>query len=209
MLATFLIELILAAYVFVRYRMTAFGRISAAILLLLALFQMAEYQVCGGNQIMFWSRAGFASITLLPILGLHLITLVTQRNNFLVFGYLASALLILGFLFSSQALTEAICTGNYVIFGMHQELAWVFSGYYFGLLMLGIWEIGEKLTVGKDKLLSWMLAGYLSFLIPTGVVYLLRPETMYAIPSIMCGFALIFAFILALKIVSLYHKGDS
>lgn len=206
MLATFLIEIVLAAYVFVRYRMTNFGRISVAILILLALFQLAEYKICGGDQTIFWSRLGFAAITLLPILGLHLITLVTQRNYFLIFGYLASFLLISAFLFSPQAITGAVCTGNYVIFNTHQELAWIFSGYYFGLLMLGMWEIGEKLTVGKDRLLTWMLIGYLSFLVPIGTVYLLRPETVFAIPSIMCGFALIFAFILALRIVSLYHN---
>lgn len=206
MLATFLIEIALAAYVFARYRMTNFGRISAVILLLLALFQLAEYQVCGGAETLFWSRIGFAAITLLPILGLHLITIVTQKNYFLIFGYTASFLLILTFLFSSQAIAGAVCAGNYVIFQLQQELAWVFSGYYFSILMLGIWEISEKLTVGSNKLLVWMLVAYLSFLVPTGIVYLLRPETMYAIPSIMCGFAVIFAFILALRIVHLYHK---
>lgn len=206
MLATFLIETLLAVYVFVRYRMTNFGRITTAILLLLALFQLAEYQVCGGVQTLLWSRIGFVAITLLPILGLHLITLVTQRNNFLYFGYVASFLLIAIFVFSSYAITGAVCTGNYVIFTIHQELAWIYSTYYFGFLLLGLWEVSEKLTRGKDSLLAWMLAGYLSFLLPMGIVYVLLPESIYAIPSILCGFAVIFAFILALRIASLYHK---
>ncbi len=48
MLATFIIEIILAAYVFARYRLTFLGRLAGTTLIMLGLVQAAEYQVCGG-----------------------------------------------------------------------------------------------------------------------------------------------------------------
>jgi hypothetical protein len=39
-----------------------------------------------------------------------------------------------------------------------------------------------------------------------GMVYVLMPITRNAIASIMCGFALAFAFILAIKVVPIYNR---
>src|SRR5262245_15307458 len=47
MLATFIVEIALAAFVFVRYRTSRFGKVGGLILILLAVFQFAEYRVCG------------------------------------------------------------------------------------------------------------------------------------------------------------------
>ena len=80
-----------------------------------------------------------------------------------------------------------------------------------GFLLLGIWESLEKITSlrrrssGK-KALQWLIVGYLSFMAPMGAVYLLFPETRNAVASIMCGFALVLAFILAFKVVPAYDR---
>lgn len=227
-LATFLIELGLAIYVFFRYQMTAFGRIVVFILLLLAGFQLAEFQVCNGVNPIFWSRIGFVIITFLPVLGLRMVALVTGKSHFLKFGYVLMAVYILIFAFAPKAINGAICGGNYIIFHTEQKLSWTYTAYYFGFLLLGIWEAIENIsfnnkigtsdvpnievsTFGHRKseyknLLLWIIVGYGSFMIPMGIVYSLSPATRDAIPSVMCGFALILAFILAFKIAPKYTK---
>jgi len=76
-------------------------------------------------------------------------------------------------------------------------------------LVLGIWEALEKLSELKRptqtaSVLKWFIVGYLSFMGPMGFAYLFFPETRNGIASIMCGFAIVFALILSLKIVPFY-----
>jgi hypothetical protein len=52
----------------------------------------------------------------------------------------------------------------------------------------------------KRHALLWLMAGTLSFMIPTGIVYWVVPDSAYTIPSVMCGFAIIYAFILTAKV---------
>jgi len=72
MLATFIIEIILAIYTLVRYKMTTLVRLATAIISLLALFQLAEFNVCGRSSAsaLVWSRIGYVAITLVPPLAL-------------------------------------------------------------------------------------------------------------------------------------------
>lgn len=200
MLATFLIEFGLAIYTFIRYRMTAFGRLIVVILVLLAVFQISEYQICGGANQIFWSKTGYAAITALPALGLALVSLVTGKKNFLKFGYALMFLYILIFLFAPKAISGAVCQKNYLVFYTNQQLSWTYTVYYFGFLLLAIWEAWENRTDKNKNLLNWIIAGYLSFMLPMGIVYILSPAARQAIPSIMCGFALVLAFILAFKV---------
>jgi len=213
MLATFLIEIVLAIYVFVRYKLSAFGRLAALIILVLALFQAAEYQVCRSTNPILWSHIGFSLITLLPVLGLHLISYVTGKKHFLAFGYALVLAFMAIFIFSPKAITSAVCGGNYIIFETTQQLSWIYGVYYFGFLLLGVWEVVEKLFdirkrgVDRKKIapLWWMLIGYASFLVPMGVVYAISREARSATTSIMCGFALILAFIMVFKVMPLWE----
>ncbi|MBI4991972.1 MAG: hypothetical protein HZB99_02030 [Candidatus Harrisonbacteria bacterium] len=207
MLATFLIETILALYVFIRYRTTPFSRLAVLLLMLLAGFQFAEYQICVGSDSIFWSRIGFIIITLLPVLGLHLITLLAGKDYFLKFGYVLMFTYIAIFAFGEKAISQATCGGNYIIFNTAQELWWTYAVYYFGFLFLGIWVAVKTLLVKNAAILYWMILGYASFMLPMGIVYLISAAAAWnATPSIMCGFAIIFAIILALKVVPLYYK---
>ncbi len=209
MLFTFCTEILLALYVFWRYRMSKFGKLATLILVLLGSFQFVEYQICAGLDSVMWSRIGFAIITILPALGLHLISIATRKFHFVKFGYTLMSVFALIFLFAPKAITGAVCGGNYIIFYTQQELSWAYSVYYFGLLLLGIWELteGAMANPSKKKLYIWMAAGYGSFMIPMGIVYMIEPIAAWnAMPSIMCGFALLFAMLLALKIVPDYLK---
>jgi len=211
MLVTFVIETILAIYVYMRYGKSRFGKVAALILLALATFQLAEHRVCADSYALLWSRVGFIAITLLPILGLYLVSLVSHKTHFLKLGYVLSAGLIIYLLFVPKVITGALCSGNYVIFNASQSLYWLYSLYYFGFVILGIWESLERIhqvrtgTVIK-KTLFWIIVGYLSFMLPMGIVYAFIPSSRLAVASIMCGFALTLAFILAFKIVPYYNR---
>lgn len=215
MLFTSLTEIFLAIYVYLRYKLDIFGRLVVFVLILLGAFQSVEYQVCGAQDELIkiiWSRIGFVIITLLPALGLHLISIITKKNHFLKLGYVLAIAYVLIFAFTPKAITGAVCGGNYIIFSTAQELSWTYSLYYFGFLILGIWEAAEKMgkadtQFNDKKLLWWLILGYFSFMLPMGVVYSVAPAAAWnATPSIMCGFAIILALILALKVVPLYFK---
>ena len=209
MLATLVIELVLAAYVFVRHRTTRFGKVAGFVLVLLATFQFAEYRICTvaeGASLVLWARIGFVAITLLPLSGLYLVSLVSRKPRFLKLGYATSLGFILYFVFVPKSITAAICGGNYVLFNMSNDLYRLYGLYYLGFLLLGIWESVDKISsmerrTRSKRTLQWLIVGYLSFMAPLGIVYMIIPETRNGVASIMCGFAVVLAFILALKVV--------
>jgi hypothetical protein len=216
MLATFLIELSLAAFVFVRHHVTRFGKVAGLVLVLLAVFQFSEYQICTatGATPLLWSRVGFAAITLLPIAGLYLVSLVSRGPHFLKLGYVTAAAFVIYFIFVPKSITDAICGGNYVIFNGSNDFYRLYGFYYWGFLLLGIWESIEKIESLKRKtrtknLLQWWIVAYLSFMAPMGAAYMFFPETRNAVASIMCGFAVALALILTLKIVPAYDRAHT
>jgi hypothetical protein len=213
MVATFVIEIILAIVVFVRHRVTRFGKTAGFVLVLLAVFQFAEYRICTapGAFPVLWSRVGFVAITLLPLMGLYLVSLVSHKPHFLKLGYLSAVAFIVYFIFVPKAITGAICAGNYVIFNTSNDLYRLYGFYYLGFLLLGIWESVEKIAslkrrTASKRSLQWLIVGYLSFMAPMGLAYIFFPVTRNAAASIMCGFALTLALILAFKVVPAFNR---
>ena len=213
MVATMLAEIVLAVYVFIRHRMTRFGKVTGLVLVLLATFQFAEYRICTtvGGAVQLWSRIGFIAITLLPIAGLYLVSLVSHKQHFLKIGYASAAAFIVYFILVPKSISSASCSGNYVLFSGPTEFYRLYGLYYWGFLLLGIWESIEKIEslnrLSKLRsLLQWLIIGYLSFMAPMSAAYLLFPQTRSAVASIMCGFAVTMAFLYALKIVPAYER---
>lgn len=211
MLATFVIEVALAVYVWLRYRSTAYSRLIVAILAILAVFQLSEYLICADQPDMFWARIGYVAITLLPVLGLQLISVATGRRHFLNIGYFTGAIFIVCFLFLPDAITGAVCGGNYLIFESAPFFTHAYSFYYLGFLILGLWEAAETIfqiraRVANKRIMRFLIAGYLVFMFPMGAIYLINPETIDGAASIMCGFAVIMALILAFKVAPAFKK---
>jgi hypothetical protein len=215
MVSTFIVEIALAAYVLWKYRNTLLGRISVVLLVSLALFQLAEWMVCEGalglDQIT-WSRIGFVAIGLLPALGLHVVHILGGRKKSIVptLGYLATTVFSVYFLVATHGITGAVCGGNYVIFHVAPEAIRAFTFYYYSMLALGAgfalyWAASESNKHIKRSL-QWFVAGYAVFMVPTAIVNTIDPSTIAAIPSIMCGFAVLFAFILTFGILPEYTK---
>lgn len=213
MLATFFIELGLAAYVIFRYKMSLVVRLVSIILIFLAVFQIAEYNVCGksGAMALVWSRIGHIAITILPALAVHLVFALAKHKQKVVVGvaYAMSLGFALTFALSTTAFGSQVCASNYAILQLTRPLDMFFFTYYYGWIITGIclclyYVIRSGLRTREA--LAWQILGYLSFLLPTGIVNTLSPETIAGIPSIMCGFAIIYAIILALGIVPTTQK---
>jgi hypothetical protein len=202
MIATIIIELGFALFLSMKYMLQTPLRLIVTILIFLAAFQLAEFHVCAiSPSDLVWSRLGYAFITTLPPLGIHLaVKLRGEKNNILVgTSYAVGAALILSFVFLPTRFNAGVCTGNYVIFLLEQPLQAVYQLYYLGFeligLVLALLPLKKKKAPKRYPILLLAL-GYLSIMIPTVVIYELLPATKVAIPSIMCGFAVIMAIIL-------------
>lgn len=211
MIATFIIEISLAVYTFIKSRKANSDVGIVIVLVLLAVFQLSEYQICGGFDALFWSRIGLFAITFLPVVGIYLISKLRKESHLLRIGFLFAIAFAVFFVLVPRTITGATCGGNYIIFDIKSNVHALYGYYYMGFLFLGIWQalLGVKSDRSKKaikKALTWFIIGYLSFILPLTLVYILIPITRIAIASIMCGFAVIFAFILAFKIAPIYHE---
>jgi hypothetical protein len=209
MIATFIIEIVLAFYTLWRYRRDTITWLAVGLLFCLSLFQLAEYMVCEGSLIngLTWSRIGFVAITMLPPLGLHLIYALggATRKRLIYPAYLSSVAFILLFLGTTSALSGHECLGNYVIFQVSPGVGAWFSAYYYGWLLAGVamaWHFvrQSKSPVVRRSLMA-MTFGYAAFIIPTATVNIMDPDTIRGIPSIMCGFAVILAIAIVAKVL--------
>ena len=185
MLATLIVELVFAVYVLLKYASTQTSRLVIIILVCLAVFQATEYMLCGVNGISggVWSRIGYSAITLLPPLGIHLaLTIAGKQEKWLVrLAYTTAAMFVAYF------------------------ASWLYAAYYYGWLAIGTalsMYYGMKSRVNSIRRALYALAvGYAAFIVPTTTLNLIDPTTIHAIPSIMCGFAVLLAFVLVGKVM--------
>ena len=214
MLVTILIESALLVYTVWRYKLTQLTRLVALAVAALAVFQICEYRVCAGfgPDDVAWSRLGYIAITLLPPLGLHIMHLLAGKpgRRLVLTAYATMTAFVVYFLVYSEAFVGYQCTGNYVIYQIGDRPASAYGIYYYGWLFtamgLGIKWASQALKRGKSdrsKLhtIRALIVGYLVFLVPTALVNSINPESRRGIPSIMCGFAILFALILVLYIL--------
>jgi hypothetical protein len=201
-----IIEVSLLIYTLVRYKMSAATRIIATMLCLLAAFQLAEFNVCSSSPgVSIWSRFGFIAITLLPALGIHLVIKIAQRNwRWLVWtSYSFAFLFAVIFGLGHSTFASHVCSGNYVIFQLSETIGGAYFIYYYSMLFVGILlslHFINKAQNQAHQALVLQIFGYLTFLLPTIVVNTVNPSTISGIPSIMCGFAVLYACILGFGI---------
>jgi hypothetical protein len=215
MVATMTIELVLACYTVWRYKMNEVVRLATVTLVMLAGFQLSEFFVCTGSvgHGVIWSRIGFAAITTLPPLGLNLMHLVAGKPNrrLVTTAYITMAGFIAFFLAFPSVFQNYQCTGNYVIFRLRPNAGGVYWVYYMGWIFisaaLGVQWANEfmnkagKAAKRKLQAIRGLIIGWLVFLVPTATANIVNPASRGAIPSVMCGFAVLFALILSLYIL--------
>ena len=208
MIATCVTELLLLVYTLWRYHLNQLTRIVAALLTLLAIFQLAEFQVCTGSSYLAqWSHLGYVAITLLPPLGIHAICTIAgkKRSPVVYAAYATGAAFIAYFALSAGALNGHQCLGNYVIFQVNHSLTWLYAVYYFGWVLLGMFMSLYFSKHAKEErqrqALYYFTFGYVAFLLPTTTMNLLARSTVHAIPSILCGFAVLLALVVVLLVM--------
>lgn len=206
MLATLLIEFSLAAYSIWKYKMTKVSRLGIAILLALGSFQLAEYMICGGLGLRHidWARFGYISITLLPALGIHMITAIAEKEKkWLVnAAYATCAGFVAYFAFNMNAISGQTCFANYAVFYSEHVSTLMYGAYYYGWMLTGVylaWQWGNQ-NPKKRIALNAMVMGYMAFIFPTTFFNIIDPTTISGIPSIMCGFAVLLALTIVLKV---------
>lgn len=221
MLTTFSIEAGAAFYTLFRYRMNRTAQLIIAMLGFLATFQLAEYMVCEGAFLLSsldWARLGYAAITILPPIGIHMGLQIAKKKNtpLLLAAYGSAAVFMIFFLFIGHGMQSQQCLGNYVIFSIAPYTVIPYTLYYYGWLVTGVllaWH-GRNAIANNNhrKALKWLVFGYLSFMVPTLIVNIINPATVAGIPSIMCGFAVLMALTLLFKVSPLVledkHKAE-
>ena len=210
MLATFAIEIFLAAYTAWRYKLSRVSRLVVAMFSFLAIFQMAEYMVCGGLGMTSsaWARIGYVSITMLPPLGVHLAFALSGRTSkpIVTATYALAGGFMAYFLLASDVFTGSQCLGNYVIFQLGTTAAHLYTIYYYGLLLVTIglsFQFAGNVDEKRKRALHAFIAGYVLFMLPTTVVNTIDPSTISGIPSIMCGFAVLLVLVIAFWVMPL------
>lgn len=210
MVATFVIEIFLAGYVLWRYKISQLTRLVSVLLVSLATFQLAEYFVCGGMGMnaQMWSRVGYVSITLLPPLGLHLTQVIARKpmNRLTMLAYATSFLWIGLFALSQTAFSGYHCGGNYVIFQLTPPLGGLYFIHYYVWLFITMYVasgLAKKASARVRGALRAQVLSYAAFILPASLIRLIWPHTAQGLPSIMCGFAVIFAVALVWKVMPL------
>ena len=207
MLATFLIEFMMAVYVFWRYKMNLTGKLGVIMLVSLGTFQLSEYMICGGLGLTHieWARFGYVAITLLPALGIHLISSIAKKKvpALITATYLSCAAFVAFYVFDTASVAHEACYANYAVFHTTHDVSQWFGLYYYSWLFIGVYLSWHWSNIVKDKktALHSMAVGYLVFILPTATVNIINPVTIVGIPSIMCGFAVLFAFILVFRVL--------
>ena len=209
MLATFLIEFGLLFYVLWRYQLTTLTRLITVFIASLGTFQLSEYMLCGGLGLghIEWVKLGFISITLLPVLGLHITATIAKVSvrPLLYVAYASAAAFVAYFALIGGADIIRECAPNYAILQLGETASFVYGAYYYGWLLatIALASFWARQKPKKATILRWMVAGYAVFIIPTSLANLIDPSTILAIPSIMCGFAVLCAIILVWQVLPL------
>jgi hypothetical protein len=209
-LATFIIELSLAGYVLFRYGLNNFSRVSIFIMLLLGSFQLAEYLICSGGDPQMWSKFGTIAITLLPAAGLHMVSMLTRPTRWTGVGYLFAGLLVAAVIFLQVPILPQ-CTGKFMLLKFETWFDILFNIYYGLFIFIALEMIVRtwRQHKGNKKQLFWAMVAYLIFIIPTALVFLVISLSKEAIPSIMCGFAVLGALILVFKEMPVFYKAPA
>lgn len=210
MIATAVIESLCLVLLLVRKPKTELFRLVLWTLLALALFQYVEYYSCTIAINELFVRIGLATISFLPALGFHMVSLIAVGVRGVRLGYGIATALAIAFLLAPGIHHGSVCTGNYIVITVHEGLSHVFGGYYFLYLMWALFEgykyINHPSPKTRSRAMAWLMAGYVSFMLPMAIVYSVDPSLIVGLPSIMCGFAIVLAAILTLKVAPLAHQ---
>ena len=186
-----------------RYELDRKAVIIIAILVNLGLFQIAEWQVCANAGAQVWARIGFIATAILIPLGvdfIHHLAPSQLSKTARSLAWITAGAFIAWFVLVPNSVNFVFCGGNYSIYRLSIVLGYSYAAFYWGWLFFTVWMANRSLRFMKmprdNRAMQAFMIGYGSFIIPTLISNAAAPETLKAIPSILCGFAIFFAIIL-------------
>ena len=214
MIATFIIEISLAIHILLTRKLNRAVGLAIVLIVLLAVFQFAEFGVCEsfGIRGIVGSKLGFAAITFLPPLGLHLVLAIAKKRQRILLTISYAGAVIWTYLFSfGKILGASVCKPNYVIFNIANPYEGWYYIYYDLFLVIAV---GTALYYMRHsiprikKALMFIVLGYSSFIFPSMAFTLIDDYVGVdsTMPSIMCGFAVILALLISFGSVTNISK---
>ena len=190
-------------------------RLTSAILLLLAGYQMTEVLICAADPSYgFLPRLAFIDVTWLPPLGVLLCArLFAPRSRFVTgaaYAMLAAAGAIMIWIAADPGFVSAsVCSTVFARYSHAMPRFQAYAGFYWiGLLgMVGFSAYGAKAAQDPNgrRLFTELRTGSVGFIVPSLVTTWFVPTASGALPSIMCHFALVLAVFLT-RVVALERK---
>ena len=198
-LVFFIIEFSLLLIALIKNRDHPYANTIYSLMTLLQIYQLTEFLLCIGIDENIVGRIAITSITLLPPIGYYLSAKLSNWKIkdywiWLSIGFAIS----LYYIFAPISMTLNSCNPFYAIynipFGLHYGI------YYFGIILLAILLVviqifRKKIQYGNKGGIG-LLIGFLSFLIPMALTVLIEENALFAIPSIMCKYAILLAITL-------------
>ncbi len=192
-------------------------RAAAAILFLLAGYQIVEAVFCTGLLSFsgsFLPRLAFIVVAWLPPTGLLLLARLYPTQKPYLHGYaygmyLFCAGLVLGIAADPRFVTTSVCM---IVFArytnptpLYQTYGLFYQSGLFGLLVLSALGVIASDDRRQRLLLGQLLLGSIAFIFPSLVTVAALPIAEDALPSIMCHFALLLALFL-IRLVAIERR---
>lgn len=207
-LSTFVIEFCFALYVLVKYKPTLFSKLCVLVLVCLGVFQFSEFLICTTPYLDVSIKLGYIAITLLPALGIHIIYSLTNRWKFFAYiSYAWAAILVLAIVFVPKVAFLATCNPNYVSYTSNSVFSFSHWLYYVVSMGVGVLLLSYAIVkhIGDRKEEKWMIVSYFVFIIPSMILFYTNTIQHIALPSVMCGFAILTAIIFVAVIIPRHY----
>ncbi|MCG3260365.1 MAG: hypothetical protein H7644_11490 [Candidatus Heimdallarchaeota archaeon] len=184
----------------------------ASVLILLQLYQLAEFLICIGVNENITGRIAYTIITFLPPLGYFLSSkVVGWRYPDYWIGFAAATGFSLYYLVTPGSVALESCNPFYAIYSIHHSL--YYGIYYVGIIVYSIIFLVAHLLFRRNnfdrKSSLFVLIGYLSFLAPMYIMVWVDSYFARTVTSMMCKYALVLAVILGVfSFIKPKIKGD-
>lgn len=184
----------------------------ASVLVLLQLYQLAEFLICIGVNENITGKIAYTIITFLPPLGYFLSSKVVgwKYPDYWI-GFAAATGFSLYFLVTPGSIGLDRCNPFYAVYSVQHS--YFYGLYYIGIIVYSIIFLVAHLLFRRNnfdrKSSLFVLIGYLSFLAPMYIMVWVDSSFAGAVTSLMCKYALVLAVILGVfSFIKPKIKGD-
>ncbi len=168
---------------------------SMAILLFLSLYQLSEVITCMFDKRIFGKVFGHIAITLLPALGLFLTKSLGAETFYTEWIFAVACLVYLVyFVIKPDSVELVACRGFFVQYRYKDPVTTYYGFYYNGALLLAMIFLG--MIASTNIFAVYLLVGYVSFTLPTGIQLISGKINDSMVTSVMCQWAFFLSIML-------------